>query len=74
MMAKRRTDKSAATAADRAPKPVMEASATITDSDIARRAYDHYLARGCGHGHALEDWLHAERELRNAASATAAAA
>ena len=36
---------------------------TITENDIARRAYDLYLARGCEHGHDVEDWLQAEREL-----------
>lgn len=34
---------------------------------IARRAYEVYLARGGEHGHDLEDWLQAERELRNTA-------
>jgi hypothetical protein len=33
-------------------------------SDIARRAYDLYLARGREDGHDVEDWLQAERELR----------
>ena len=37
----------------------------ITDSaDVARRAYDLYLARGRTDGHDVEDWLQAERELR----------
>jgi hypothetical protein len=37
----------------------------MTDnSDIARRAYELYLARGCQHGHDLEDWVQAERELK----------
>ena len=51
-----------ATATDRAPKNTPQS--TITDHDIARRAYDHYLARGREHGHDVEDWLQAERELR----------
>ena len=42
----------------------------VTRGDIARRAYDLYLARGCEHGHDLDDWLRAERELsRNGAAA-----
>src|ERR1019366_173592 len=41
----------------------------MTDSDIARRAYELYLARGCEHGHDVEDWLQAEHELRIAAAA-----
>ncbi len=31
---------------------------------IARRAYELYLARGGSHGYDIEDWLRAERELR----------
>jgi Protein of unknown function (DUF2934). len=42
----------------------------VTDTDIARRAYDLYLARGCEHGHHVNDWLQAECELREAASST----
>jgi len=32
--------------------------------DIARRAYQLFEARGHQHGHDIEDWLRAERELR----------
>jgi hypothetical protein len=46
---------------DRQPK---QPSATVTDDDVARRAYDLYLIRGREHGHDVEDWLQAERELR----------
>jgi hypothetical protein len=38
--------------------------APTTPGDIARRAYDLYLARGGQDGHDLEDWLRAERELK----------
>jgi hypothetical protein len=31
--------------------------------DVAKRAYELFLARGCTHGHDQEDWLQAEREL-----------
>jgi hypothetical protein len=31
---------------------------------IARVAYQRFLERGASHGHDLEDWLAAERELR----------
>lgn len=44
----------------------------VTGSDVAYRAYELYLERGCEHGHDLDDWLQAERELRNAVSSTAA--
>ena len=38
----------------------------ITEA-IARRAYELFLARGEQHGHDLDDWLRAERELAEAA-------
>ena len=38
----------------------------MTDRDIARCAYDFYLARDREPGHDVDDWLQAERELRNA--------
>ena len=63
-MAKTKTRERAATAADRAPKSLTEL-ATVTDSDIARRAYELYLARDCEHGYDVEDWVQAERELRS---------
>jgi hypothetical protein len=44
----------------------MAQPAITVESNIARRAYDLYLARGCGHGHDVDDWLQAERELRGA--------
>jgi Protein of unknown function (DUF2934) len=36
----------------------------LNRSDIARRAYALYLSRECEHGHDVDDWLRAERELR----------
>ena len=44
-------------------------SAPVTDADVARRAYDLYLARGGEPGHDVEDWLQAERDLRGAGEA-----
>lgn len=40
-------------------------SAKPTEDDIRRRAYDRYLERGGGHGMDFQDWLDAERELKN---------
>ena len=37
---------------------------TVQVSDIARRAYDLYQARGCQPGHDVDDWMQAERDLR----------
>ena len=36
----------------------------VTEYDIARRAYERYLARDREDGHDVDDWLQAERELR----------
>ena len=38
--------------------------ANVTEYDIARRAYELYLARDCEDGHDVDDWLEAERELQ----------
>ena len=38
-------------------------SATITQQEIAQRAYALYEARGREDGHDMDDWLEAEREL-----------
>jgi hypothetical protein len=35
----------------------------ITKDDVARRAYELFLARGRAEGHDVEDWLEAERQL-----------
>ena len=32
-------------------------------SQIQRRAYELYEQRGCAHGHEVEDWFQAEREV-----------
>ena len=36
---------------------------TNRQAEIARRAYELYLERGCANGQDLDDWLRAEREL-----------
>jgi hypothetical protein len=60
----RTTDRVASTAADRSTTRASTRPAPVTDRDIACRAYDLYLARGGGHGHDIDDWLLAERQLR----------
>jgi hypothetical protein len=62
-MARAKTSEGASTAADRGPKPSAQ-PATVSDGDIAHRAYDLYLARDRKHGHDVEDWLQAESDLR----------
>jgi Protein of unknown function (DUF2934) len=61
---KRKTDDAVTTAADGAPKALPQPG-TVTNSDIARRAYELYLGRGCEHGHDVDDWTQAERELQS---------
>lgn len=39
-------------------------NAQPTDEQIRARAHEIYLKRGGTQGHALEDWIAAERELR----------
>jgi Protein of unknown function (DUF2934) len=41
------------------------------DDRIRRRAYELYLARGGSGGSEMEDWLEAERQVRNRAGAEA---
>ncbi|XXF79843.1 DUF2934 domain-containing protein [Myxococcaceae bacterium GXIMD 01537] len=36
----------------------------LSHEEIARRAYDIFVARGGQHGNHEEDWLQAERELK----------
>jgi Protein of unknown function (DUF2934) len=47
-------------------------SATVAEHDIARRAYELFLARDREHGHDVDDWLQAERELQETVRSTAA--
>jgi hypothetical protein len=68
---RRRADLPITAAADRAPKARVDVTA-ITEHEIARRAYNLYLARGREPGHQLDDWLQAERELRSSSLASTA--
>ena len=64
--AKRKKGDATTTAADRSSRMPTDEATNVFAHDIARRAYDLFLARGCEHGHDREDWLRAERELRDA--------
>jgi len=46
------------------PESPQDHSAPIKENEIAERAYFIFLARGGSEGHALDDWLQAEQELR----------
>jgi hypothetical protein len=61
-MATATTKREVATATDR-PQQNVPPPAAANGSDIARRAYELYVARGGEDGHDVEDWLQAEREL-----------
>lgn len=45
-------------------RPPDANSISVSHTDIARRAYELFLSRGCTHGRDLDDWLQAETELR----------
>jgi hypothetical protein len=55
---RRKSIKSAATVSQSAP-----AAVTVSETEIARRAFEVFCARGGQPGRALDDWLQAEREL-----------
>lgn len=42
----------------------MSADALCGPADVATRAYEIYIGRGCEHGHDVDDWIEAERQLR----------
>jgi hypothetical protein len=44
----------------------------VTESDIARRAFELYCDRGREGGHDVDDWLNAERGLRHVSNSSAA--
>lgn len=52
----------------------MSESKMPTSERIEKRAYALYLERGSEDGHALEDWLAAERELIEVPEKSASAA
>jgi Protein of unknown function (DUF2934) len=67
---RKKSQKTSTPASSRSTKKRIAASAQVKHDDVARRAYDLFLARGCEHGHDLDDWLQAERELRATLRAT----
>ena len=44
-------------------EPMPTTATTVSPDDVARRAYDRFVSRGSEHGHDVDDWLRAEREL-----------
>jgi hypothetical protein len=53
----------------RPPEPIVtlvaEPPHKLSAEDIAKRAYEKFVARGRAHGSDREDWIAAERELNN---------
>jgi hypothetical protein len=49
----------------------LENHAAAIQNEIARRAYELFEARGGLHGHDVDDWLQAEREVRSRRSIAA---
>ena len=45
------------------PRKIVTSTTTISEQQIAERAYALYLARGAEHGHDVDDWLQAEQQL-----------
>jgi DUF2934 family protein len=48
-----------------APKTLAESN--ITEAQIALRAYEFFIQEGFTHGHDVDHWLRAERELKGVA-------
>ena len=44
-------------------EPMPATASTVSLDDVARRAYDRFVSRSGEHGHDVDDWLSAEREL-----------
>ena len=62
---RRRTDNVLTMPPMESPTAAAIASA-VTEGDIAGRAFELYCERGREDGHDVDDWLNAERELRDA--------
>jgi hypothetical protein len=52
----------------RSTRPAAAEPTAVSHDQIALHAYWLFLERGCVHGHDLDDWLTAERELLEARS------
>ena len=63
-MSRSRTARNVVASAADVSTPARAESAGVTTSEIARRAFDLYLARDRQDGHDVEDWLQAEQEFR----------
>ena len=69
LMARTQSNKTSHTPTQQVPESSARNTATAnrshpTHEQIARRAYELFLARGANHGHHEDDWHQAERELK----------
>ena len=53
----------------RAPKKASKENGNggnghFTSDEVAKKAYDLYLSRGGGHGSDFDDWIEAEKQLK----------
>ena len=64
-MARARTKRDAVTTAAKSAPKLPSQPVIVDISDIARRAYDLYQARGSQPGHDVDDWMQAEQELKD---------
>lgn len=46
------------------PERILESEVVLHEDDVAKRAYERFVARGSVHGFDKEDWISAERELQ----------
>ncbi|HVS39756.1 MAG TPA: DUF2934 domain-containing protein [Gemmataceae bacterium] len=46
------------------PPVAAAGGGSVPQEKIAKRAYEKWLKRGCGHGSDMQDWIEAEAELR----------
>jgi hypothetical protein len=53
------------------PKRDRRTQPRVSQLDIACRAYEIYLQRGGEHGHDVDDWVQAERELQRSRASDA---
>ena len=65
MSKSRRTKKAVATLA-----VVENHNQASTIEAVAARAYQLYIERGCTHGHDLDDWIEAERQIKTESQQT----
>ena len=70
--ARRRTDNVLSMPSVVESPTALAIASSVSESDIARRAFELYCDRGREDGHDVDDWLNAERELLDASSSSAA--